>query len=77
MSHAFEITSDDIQTVLIQLHLPSSDADVAQAAERLRPHDARVTRAALRGNDLDEQTRYAHEEIADILRAPRDLPPGP
>lgn len=61
MSFAWETTVEDLKNVL------------ARMGRKLRPESVKVTyeeldqgaieKAALYGNDMDEQTRYAYDEI--------------
>lgn len=63
-SQAFEITDDDILTVLIRLGLPHEDEDVERWADLVKVDLA--TKAALDcdSGDLDDQTVAAHDELA-------------
>lgn len=59
MSVAFEITEEDVSTVLADMGLPANDA--CEMLGRL-DHLA-IEKAALHGDDMDVQTGYAHDEI--------------
>lgn len=58
MNTGFEITVDDVATVLDRMGLVE---DAEEYFEQI-DHD-RVEAAALYGNDMDEQTAYAYDEI--------------
>lgn len=70
---AFEITADDIETVLQSYALrvvnPRGKSFTEIAEELIGEIDLeRIEKAALRDScDLDEQTGAAHEEIKDAL----------
>lgn len=69
MGAGFEVTVEDIQAVLAMEGRPASYGEAeAILAEHVGAAAGRVEKAALRGDDLDEQTGYAYEEIADVLR---------
>jgi hypothetical protein len=57
---AFEITLDDIQ---IALGGNLTDKEARYALEHIDCD--RASNSALRGNDIDDQTRYAHEDIQE------------
>ena len=61
---AFEITDDDILTVLVRLGLPHEEPDIERWADLVDVD--RATRAALDcdDDDLDSQTTAAHDELA-------------
>lgn len=67
MSFAFEITSEDVLTVANdRLKL---GVDEAQADKLLDDIDTKMVEdGALYGDDMDEQTEYAYEEIARQLK---------
>lgn len=68
---AFGISSDDVLTVLAShpLERGYKAGDEQLAEDLLAQIDAAaVEAAALHGNSMDEQTNYAHEEIARQLR---------
>ncbi len=77
MSLAFQISDDDIATVLERAGklVRRGDVHTVDGSERLfeeiRTHielqNDRITDAALYGGDLDAQTAYAYQEIAQIL----------
>lgn len=78
--NAFQITEDDIATVLKQAGLVVSIADsgewlVNESRTKMRElmqiiekQCFRIENAALCGDDMETQTNYAHQEIADILK---------
>lgn len=66
--HAFGYTADDLVRVAGSHHLSLEDDEAETLLARLDL--ARIAAAALEGNDLDEQTRYADE---DALRQLREL----
>jgi len=73
MSQAFEITPDDVANVLAS-NVLSRGLDAGEtlehlAAELMTDLDfAAIEDAALYGDDIEEQTDYAHDEIARQLR---------
>lgn len=69
MSFAFEVTDEDVWAVLREMGVECTldSQEVKVALEKIQAQDDRVTKAALYGDDLDEQTRYAREEIKGIL----------
>lgn len=67
MSNAFQISEDDVMTVLYGM---GRRCDEETAARILAVIDAAaVEKAALYGDDLVQQTEYAHEEIGRQLQA--------
>ena len=66
MSYAWEVTDDDIRTALKNLGVRATQANINRAADLL-DYDA-VEKAALYGDELDEQAEYALKEIMDQLR---------
>lgn len=73
MSHAFEITADDVANVLSSnvLHGQWKGRAVKALAEELLEQLEldKVEAAALCGDDISEQTDYAHDAIAEQLVA--------
>jgi hypothetical protein len=66
MSLAFEITAEDIQIALSHNLQLQCDSEVAE--KLLDEIDVeKIERAALRGDDLEDQTLYAHEAIVNEL----------
>jgi hypothetical protein len=63
MSQAFEITTDDIQTVFAKNFGEHISDEVAEEIFDNYIHFDDVERAVLRGNNIDEQTQFAHDEI--------------
>jgi hypothetical protein len=63
MSIAFEITPEDVQNVL---HKNNKKADPDTLYALL--DTAAVEKAALYGNDIEEQTQYAYDEIERQLK---------
>jgi len=73
MSFAWEITQADIMAILQANNI--ADKDNATSEKILYEIDvARVQKAALRGDDINEQTQYANEEITDILQEMEIIP---
>ncbi len=70
MNVAFEVTPEDLLSVLekhnIPMELDSPELD-AMFKKHIAPPYVRIERAALYGNDIDEQTDFAREEIETIL----------
>ena len=73
MSVAFEITEEDVDVAMAK-----SEPTVKKFRDMLKlsPSDilsrlnlAKVERAALAGDDMDEQTNYAHEEIREQVKS--------
>ena len=66
---AFEVAPDDVETALANIKQPVSE-DAAQILfdKYIAPESDRIEKAALWGNDMDQQTDYAHEEIVLILK---------
>lgn len=70
MSMAFGISPDDVSTVVewrFGRRLPCDHPVAEQLFDML--DDGAVEKAALRGDDMDDQTEGAHEEIERQLRA--------
>ena len=75
MNTAFEITADDLETVLVKAGENHDEAQVAKVfAEHIADEEGRIEQAALEaevGDDpeetLNSQTEAAYREIADIL----------
>lgn len=61
MSYAWEVTIDDIINVFIRNQLPVSDSVAMDILDDLDLF--LIEKAVLYGNDLDEQTEYAYQEI--------------
>lgn len=68
MSLAFKITSDDIQTVFSKHFGEHISDEVAEEIFDNYVHIEDVERAALRGNDMNDQTQFAHDEIKEQLQ---------
>jgi hypothetical protein len=68
MSQAFEITTDDIQTVFEKNFGEHITDDAAEEIFDNYIHLDDVEHAALRGGDIDEQTQFAHDEIKEQLQ---------
>lgn len=68
MSQAFEVTPDDVKNVF-DSHYQTIGYDEAERIfnEHIQPQADRIEKAALYGNDMAEQTRYAYDTIAEIL----------
>ena len=68
MSQAFEVTPDDVKNVFDSHYQTITDEEAAKIfEEHILPEDDRITKAALYGNDMAEQTKYAYDTIAEIL----------
>lgn len=68
MTHAFPISDEDV--MLTMNDLLGTPCDINRASDLLSQIDQqRVEEAALWGNDLEEQTNYAHQDIRDQLVA--------
>jgi hypothetical protein len=69
MSMAFEVSEDDLSTVLDKHNVRYTDESLAKMFdEHIMDEDSRIEKAALYGNDMDEQANYAQEEIEKILK---------
>jgi hypothetical protein len=68
MSLAFQITTDDIQTVFAKHFGEHISDEIAEEIFDNYVHLDDVERAALRGSDMDEQTQFAHDEIKEQLQ---------
>ena len=68
MSQAFEITTDDVQTVFAKFFGEHISDDAAEEIFDNYIHLDDVEHAALRGGDIDEQTQFAHDEIKEQLQ---------
>ena len=71
MSLAWETTREDVHTVLTQrlgLDVDLERQEVETAFDLVAEEVDRIEDAALRGDDMDEQTDLAHDEIEAILR---------
>ncbi len=66
MSNAWETTLDDVENVLTQKFGGGFMESTGQIHEDL--DHSKIEDAALHGNDMDEQTGYAHEEIEKQIR---------
>lgn len=68
MSLAWETTDEDVANVLSRLH-PSRTYTVKETIQILGNLDHnKIEKAALYGNDIDEQTNYAYDEIEKQLK---------
>jgi len=65
MSLAFEITEEDVLNVLTAHDVGGSWLDYCM--ELVQLEDDRITKAALHGTDIEQQTEYAYAEIEEIL----------
>jgi len=69
MSTAFEITSEDVRNVMEANGRPVNESTAEKLfKDMIAPEDGRIEKAALHGNEMEEQTEYAYQEIAQILR---------
>ena len=75
MSFAFQITRDDVANVLATAGQPQLQ-ETAEEVLLTSDNADRIEKAALRADELDEQTGYAYEEMRDILEENRVLPPA-
>lgn len=71
LSTAFAVTPDDVFNVMKDAGEQLGYCYAEEIFERhIKEHvceGGRIEKAALYGNDLDEQTKYAYEEITKIL----------
>ncbi len=68
MNTAFQISQEDLRVVLMANNIPHTDDYVEKMFEKfITPESDRIEKAALYGNDINEQTEYAHDEICKIL----------
>ncbi len=74
MGMAFGITEDDLTAVLTAHGVELDSGRQSAAWQVILGQDARIEKAALRGDDIDSQTEGAYAEIADILREACFLP---
>jgi hypothetical protein len=64
-TYGFQISAEDVATVLTQMGVTRDAATIERLFERL---DAcAVERAALHGQDLEQQTEYAYQAIQEQL----------
>lgn len=66
MGMAFEITEDDVENVMSK-HLKNVSQKMVENAFEEIDH-GRVERSALYGNDMDEQTSFALQDIEHQLQ---------
>ena len=71
---AFEITIDDVSAVLDGMGRPCSDDDARRILGLLDL--TAVEGAALHGDEMEEQTGYAYEEIERQVGSLEPPPPG-
>ena len=71
---AWETTIEDIRNVMRKHHRPVSFADASAIHDRLDHEE--ITKAALMGDHLDEQTDYAYGVIEEQLQAMGIIPGG-
>ena len=69
MSQAFGISRGDVHSVMLRMgiYCKENDEQVTNAFDMVISEDDRITEAALYGDDLEEQTKYAYDEIQEIL----------
>lgn len=65
MSNAWETTDEDIINVLHTMNIKNPEIFVEHVITKLDLF--KVEKAALKGNDIDEQTNYAYEEIKEQI----------
>ena len=71
MSCAWEVSIEDVQLVLSQrlgIDLSLDDPELEEAFDSVASDSGRVEKAALYGDEMDEQIGYADDEIEAILR---------
>lgn len=68
MNRAFGITLDDVESVMRRHGKEDKDVDVVMSIFDDLDLDA-ITKAALYGHEMEQQTAYAHQEIEDQLKA--------
>lgn len=68
MSLAFEITPEDVQTVFANHFGEHISEESAEEILDNYIHADDVESAALRGDDIDKQTNYAHDEIKEQIQ---------
>ena len=66
MSNAFEITNDDVENVLSRNNVKSNTILVKSIFDIL--DHGLIEKAALYGDDIEEQTEYAYKEIESQLK---------
>jgi hypothetical protein len=71
---AFEVTADDVFVVLRHAGIVKSLDDCQVILDDIDA--AQVEHSALYGNDLDEQTRYAHQDLHAQLVEIGLIPPA-
>ena len=67
MFHAWETTIDDVKIVLTNMHRLILDAEKIHG----KLDHASIEKAALRGNDMDDQTEGAYAEIERQIKVMR------
>lgn len=72
MSMAWETTYEDVYSVLVQIdgagNEDATEKLAREAFDQLDPADhERIEKAALWGDEMEEQVEYAHDEIKKIL----------
>jgi hypothetical protein len=68
MSTAFELTLDDVHVVMNNHGCIISEEDAVDIFYGyIIPNEGVIEKSALRGDDMDEQTDYAHQEIKNIF----------
>lgn len=75
MSAAFEATADDVYVVLRNVGIDKTLDECGAILETIDLAD--VEQAALYGDDLDEQTDFAHQEIHHQLTMSGLIAPAP
>lgn len=65
MGYAFEITTEDVLTVMQQLGIEGGEEKAEEFFNEL--DTGAVEKAALYGDDMDEQTEYAYKEIREQI----------
>ena len=72
MSQAWEVTEEDVQTVLDKHGIQKQAEDVFDSVNPNIVEDA-----ALNGDDMDEQVNYALQSIEEQLMEDGVIPKGP
>ena len=61
MSNAWETTDEDVINVVREMGYVANEHAVKHILDNI--DHTEIEKAALHGNDMDEQTRYAYDEI--------------
>lgn len=66
MSFAWETTVEDVQNVLRRMKMPNDEKSAQNIHRSLNM--VAIEKAALRGDDIDQQTDYAYQEIKNQIK---------